>query len=396
MLSDIDIDNVYVYISDATRLDFTPVEVLNRGVSFRTIASGIHSPTSIASLVSGTFLPQHKVGDFSDVLPNDVPCLLDAEGVDTGFANTMNDVRFDPGGSADIIANTLDIESGPPELLDEIESPFIFVERGPGGHAPYVAKKEYDTAQNYMRDRGAASRGRYGQEYRIAVKEDTKWFLSRLEALERRGDLEDTLVIYTSDHGEMLGEAGMQSHSPPIHPRLVYVPTVFIHPEMSTGESIDGVLRHVDILPTISSLLSLSWSGKVEPAGRDLITESTAEYGYSFYDNNKQTPLGDTNIRFDSVWDRTGGYVFPRIGLIKRSVMAIHHMLRAHWREYARRHWKAHLSFKLRGVRCHWSPTFEESDGRRLVERVHNLDRTSGVDVSNEVATERLRELGYI
>src|SRR5437763_1522730 len=39
-----------------------------------------------------------------------------------------------------------------------------------------------------------------------------RWLADVLEALDRRGILDDTLVIVTSDHGENFGEGGLIAH----------------------------------------------------------------------------------------------------------------------------------------------------------------------------------------
>jgi len=395
MLPSLDVENVYIYIADAVRYDFVPKEIVNEGVDIKTIAAGIHSPTSIASIVSGTYLPQHKVKDFVDTLPGDVPNLLKSSQVNIGFSNSMNDVRFDPGGSEDIIATTLGVDSRSPEFLEDIEPPFVFVERGPGGHAPYVEKHELDTGQNYFHDRGAAPRSTFAKEYRQAVREDMEWFRSRTEVLEQRGLREDTLIIYTSDHGEMLGESGMQSHSPPIHPSHVYVPTVFLHPSLGTG-SHENVLRHVDILPTISSLLDTEWSTPVPPVGRDLVRRSPATWGASFHSNTRETSIRDITIAFDSIWDKTGGYVFPQSSLSSRLLLAAHHATRGSWKSYARAHFLKHLIFKLRTDRVHGAPAIGKSEACEYLEEVREYNRSMEEVEPNDVPTDRLKELGYM
>lgn len=396
MLNQLDVDNVFVYIADAVRADFAPERVLNKGKSVRTIAAGIHSPTSIASIVSGTYLPQHDVGDFADTLPADIPNILHRKEINTGFANTMNDVRFDPGGSADIIANTLDVKAEPPELLSEIESPFLFIERGPGGHAPYVQKHKLDTGDNYFRDRGNASRSQYSFEYQQAVAEDADWFLGRLEELAERDLLEDTLVIYTSDHGELLGEQGMLAHSPPIHPRHVYVPTVLIHPQIDIGRAEGGVLRHVDLVPTIASLLDVEFDTRVPPVGEDLTSSSLSEQGSTFYAISKSTPIGEIKVAFDSAWDATGGYVFPKTGRFSRVIMGGYHLTRSSWSAYTRARPLTHMKFQLRGDRCHYAPTMTEQEAREAVEDVRNMNMSQIEQERREVPEERLRELGYM
>ena len=396
MLGELNVDNVFVYMADAVRADFAPKRVLNKGKSVRTIAAGIHSPTSIASIVSGTYLPQHGVGGFADTLPVDVPNILHRKEINTGFANTMNNVRFDPGGSADIIANTLDVEAEPPELLSEIEPPFLFIERGPGGHAPYVQKHELDTGDNYFRDRGNTSRSQYSFEYQQAVAEDADWFLGRLKELAERNLLENTLVIYASDHGELLGEQGMLAHSPPIHPRHVYVPTVLIHPRIDVGHAEGGVLRHVDLVPTIASLLDVEFDTRISPVGVDLTDSTLPEQGPTFYAISKSTPIGEINVAFDSAWDATGGYVFPKTGRFSRLLMGGYHMTQSSWSDYTRARPLLHMWFQLRGDRCHWAPRMTIEEAKTVISDIRNKETSQVEQKQQEVPKERLRELGYM
>lgn len=53
------------------------------------------------------------------------------------------------------------------------------------------------------------------------------WLADVLEALDRRGILDQTLVIVTSDHGENFAEAGLIAHGFSVDQRLIHVP--FVH-----------------------------------------------------------------------------------------------------------------------------------------------------------------------
>jgi arylsulfatase A-like enzyme len=58
-----------------------------------------------------------------------------------------------------------------------------------------------------------------------------------------RGILDDSLVIFTSDHGELLGEYnGLYHHQTPVVPELVYVPLAFAGAELLRGSSIRGTI----------------------------------------------------------------------------------------------------------------------------------------------------------
>jgi arylsulfatase A-like enzyme len=394
---DIDgVENVFLYIADDVRADFTPDRVANLGQYHRTIAAGIHSPTSISSILTGTYEPQHGVGDFSNVVPSDVPHLVNDPDRETAFTNSMNYVRFDRDSEIDIISETLDVDHVDADRLESIEPPFVFVERAAGGHAPFVQPGELHTGEAYWKQRGNAPRSTFGAEYRTAIETDTDWFLSRLHLLDDRDLLEDTLVVYVSDHGELLGEQGMLGHTPPIHPRHAYVPTVFIHPDVEPRRVTDPVLRHVDILPTVSSVLGLEWDAPVPMAGVDLTTTEPPGHGCTFYRTDQTTPVGEVTVAFDAAWDATGGYVFPESGPLGRAALAGYHFLEAPWSEYAIRHAPAHLYNKLRGDRTHFAPGFSEAQARRYVAEAKRLDTSTAEIRRVEVPSDQLRDLGYM
>ena len=57
-----------------------------------------------------------------------------------------------------------------------------------------------------------------------------RWLADVLGALDRRGILDDTLVILTSDHGENFGENGLVAHGFSLDQRLIHVPLVMAGP----------------------------------------------------------------------------------------------------------------------------------------------------------------------
>lgn len=391
MLS-LNVENVFLYVADAVRWDFAPDIVLNSGRAQKTVAAGIHSPTSIASILSGTALPQHHVAGFQDSLPETVPNLLDAESVSTALVNSINHVRFEPSEES-LIANTLNTDTSSPDILSEIEPPFFLFERGPGGHAPY-GEFEGD-GWEYFQDRGAAPRSQYATEYRRAIEKDTDWFRSRLDLLERRGLLEDTLVVYTSDHGELLGESGRLGHKPPIHPKHVYVPTVFMHPDLDRTVTQETVISHLDLAPTITSLLDLDSTATVPPVGRDLSAGSPVGHGASFHTYRTETPLGPFELPYESVWTASGGYVSPRRGRARRLLLGGNHLARIPWRKYARDHLGAFLRAYYEGDRTHGAPELSRAEGEKFLTRVKEHEGGER-RAAEEVARDSLRQLGYI
>lgn len=72
-----------------------------------------------------------------------------------------------------------------------------------------------------------------------------------LEALEQTNQLDDTLILFTSDHGEMLGDLGLIGKSNMYAP-AVQVPLLMRGPNgAGAGERIDVPTNLVDVAPTV-------------------------------------------------------------------------------------------------------------------------------------------------
>ena len=77
-----------------------------------------------------------------------------------------------------------------------------------------------------------------------------------LDALERSGRADDTIVIFTSDHGELLGDHGLLRKGPPPYRQLLQVPFIISGPGIVADAKIDELTSHIDLLPTLASMLT--------------------------------------------------------------------------------------------------------------------------------------------
>jgi len=91
--------------------------------------------------------------------------------------------------------------------------------------------------------------------------------------LRSRGLWENTLVVFTADHGEALGEHGTVGHVVNLYDELLHVPLVLRlphdrrDPELEAAER--ALVRHVDVAPTVLDSLGL---GGLEPtSGESLL-----------------------------------------------------------------------------------------------------------------------------
>ncbi len=75
-----------------------------------------------------------------------------------------------------------------------------------------------------------------------------------LDALRAQGTLEDTLVVLTADHGEMLGDFGLWGKMT-YHDAAFHVPLIVRTPGGAKGVVVDAPTESVDVTPTILDLV---------------------------------------------------------------------------------------------------------------------------------------------
>ena len=75
--------------------------------------------------------------------------------------------------------------------------------------------------------------------------------------LDDMGQLDNTLVIFTSDHGDSLGEHGEKTHGLFIYDSTTRVPLLMAGPGVKVGGRVDQQVRTVDIVPTVMDILGL-------------------------------------------------------------------------------------------------------------------------------------------
>ena len=85
------------------------------------------------------------------------------------------------------------------------------------------------------------------------------WLDSQLSQLvtelRRRGDLERTVIIVTSDHGELFGEHGLNAHGNSLYEQVLHVPLVIFAPgRLTGGVRIDRAVSLRDIARTVQDV----------------------------------------------------------------------------------------------------------------------------------------------
>jgi arylsulfatase len=78
-----------------------------------------------------------------------------------------------------------------------------------------------------------------------------------LDALEASGQADETIVILTADHGEMVGSHGLRQKANLVYDENFHVPFVMTHPDGDGGGTTDALASAVDLAPTILELAGM-------------------------------------------------------------------------------------------------------------------------------------------
>lgn len=142
------------------------------------------------------------------------------------------------------------------------------------GHALYWSR---DRGREWYEQQFLPNRFRYRKVYH-AMTASVDWNVGRvLEELDRLGMAEDTLLMFTSDHGEMFGAHGRVAKKI-YYDEAARVPLLLRWPgEIPAGRQSEVPINSPDLMPTLLSLLDLPIPDRVE--GADLSHSARGEPG---------------------------------------------------------------------------------------------------------------------
>lgn len=89
-----------------------------------------------------------------------------------------------------------------------------------------------------------------------------------LDELDAQGLIQNTVIIFTSDHGEMGGAHGLRGKGPFAYQEAIHLPLFVSHPDVGGGQDCMALTGHIDIVPTILSMCGVDPGKSAELAGR--------------------------------------------------------------------------------------------------------------------------------
>lgn len=298
--------NVIVYLTDTLRADKlrpyrpesrvrTPrLDAWTRSATLMTRGHGQENWTkpSVATLLSGLYPWEHHATSEEAVVPNDVALIserLRGEGFHTGafVANGFCSDRFGFRQGWDSFRNYVreglrnQAEFVAHDVLDWLDHrptdrPFFLYVHTVDPHVPYMPPRDqlalydplpYEGIVDFGRDRellehvkaGSLTLNERDREHLQALYDGEisyhdAHFGGILDGLESRGLADDTMVVFTADHGEEFWDHGSVGHGHSVFEELIHVPLIVRIPGVSDASSeqarVDDVVGLVDVLPT--------------------------------------------------------------------------------------------------------------------------------------------------
>lgn len=131
--------------------------------------------------------------------------------------------------------------------------------------------KPAEQCQYMVQDQGKIALA-YGREDWIRYR---SYYLDLMEKADRClgtamgaiRDWDNTIFVYTSDHGDALGEHGLPFKGPFMYDPLIRVPLTLCAPGIKASRR-DDLVASIDLAPTVAAMASLRWP--VEINGQDL------------------------------------------------------------------------------------------------------------------------------
>lgn len=177
--------------------------------------------------------------------------------------------KFWPG--YDAIEQTKDVQQYIKDHAGK-DKPFLMVLSWGGPHNPYQTapekyKKMFNAGKLKLRDNALDQRkvrnDLAGYYAHIAAFDDCMGRL--MKTLDETGIRDHTILVFTSDHGDMLGSQGEKRKQKP-YDESVSVPFLVRYPQRlgSRGKKMDMPIGTLDILPTLLGMCGLSIPGSIE------------------------------------------------------------------------------------------------------------------------------------
>lgn len=111
---------------------------------------------------------------------------------------------------------------------------------------------------------------RFNNFYINSIRSVDAQLTTILNELDALGMTDDTIIVYTADHGEAGGAHGLRGKGPFAYKETFHVPMYIVHPDVRGGSNCGALTSHIDIAPTLLAMAGANQTQVAEFAGREL------------------------------------------------------------------------------------------------------------------------------
>lgn len=127
----------------------------------------------------------------------------------------------------------------------------------------FMVYHPFDTGDLHLRDEQLAQHPRNPQEiqehiadYHAMISHLDDGFGKLRKALEATGQFENTIIVFTADHGIAIGQHGLMGKQC-LYDHSLRIPLIITGPGVPKNQDIDQLVRHFDIFPTLCDLAGI-------------------------------------------------------------------------------------------------------------------------------------------
>lgn len=141
--------------------------------------------------------------------------------------------------------------------------PFFLMVAPVSPHHPYAVPDDFERLLD-PEEQGLSDSERVWRKYLNSLHYADASLGLFVDAMEREGLMENTVLVVVTDHGEAFHQhRGNYNHPLFIYEENVHVPALFYGPGIvPEGLELDSITRHIDIMPSILDLLGVEDSGQ--------------------------------------------------------------------------------------------------------------------------------------
>jgi len=181
---------------------------------------------------------------------------------DVMFYNTDEDFQgmVEVGGApdAEVYRKSYDVEL-PPSWNQDLRDGTL-----PAAIAAYKARWERQTGSVTTEEGWKDFRDYYFN----CIQDSDDNLMNILQSLVSLGLLDNTIVVFTADHGELAGTHGLKGKAGVMYEENIHVPLVICHPEHEGGKSVSAVTSHIDLATTFVHMTNIPEGRKRDIIGK--------------------------------------------------------------------------------------------------------------------------------